>query len=162
MKKYYYLNSAQQQMGPVYADEFPRLGLTGETFVWCEGMPNWVKANQVPEILPYLNGHSPVYGGGASYGNANGAAPSKPQPPCPDNYLVWSILSTVFCCWPIGIVAIIKSAKVNNLWTQGYYEQAQNTANEAKKWCIVSAVSAIAFMIIYFVFVVALGAAGAL
>ena len=83
MKKYYYLNSAQQQMGPVYADEFPRLGLNGETYVWCEGMPNWVKANQVPEILPYLNGHSQVYGGGASYGNANGAAPSKPQPPLP-------------------------------------------------------------------------------
>ena len=50
MKKYYYLNSAQQQMGPVYADEFPRLGLTGETFVWCEGMPEWKKANEVDEL----------------------------------------------------------------------------------------------------------------
>jgi hypothetical protein len=35
-----------------------------------------------------------------------------PQPPAgqaPNNYLVWSILVTLFCCLPLGIVAIIKS-----------------------------------------------------
>jgi hypothetical protein len=162
MKKYYYLNSAQQQMGPVYADEFPRLGLTGETFVWTEGMPNWVKAKQVPEIIPYLNNHSTAYGGGASQGSANGAAPSKPLQPCPDSYLIWSILSTLFCCWPIGIVAIVKSVKVNNLWSQGYYEEAQRVADEAKKWCIINAVVAVVGWLLYFILIVGLGVAGAL
>ena len=37
----------------------------------------------------------------------------------PDNYLVWAILSTVFCCLPLGIVAIVKASKVDALWAQG-------------------------------------------
>ena len=41
-----------------------------------------------------------------------GAAP-------PDNKLVWSILVTIFCCLPFGIVAIIKSAEVNSKWAAG-------------------------------------------
>ena len=35
------------------------------------------------------------------------------QPPAgqaPDNYLVWSILVTLFCCLPFGIVAIARFA----------------------------------------------------
>ena len=35
----------------------------------------------------------------------------------PDNKLVWSILVTLFCCLPFGIVAIIKSAEVNSKWS---------------------------------------------
>ncbi|MFT4848454.1 MAG: hypothetical protein ACI83B_000985, partial [Sediminicola sp.] len=55
---------------------------------------------------------------------------SKP----PDNNLVWAIVSTVLCCWPLGVVSIIKSAKVNTLWAQGDYEGAQKSADDAKKW----------------------------
>lgn len=32
---------------------------------------------------------------------------------CPDNYLVYSILTTLFCCLPFGIVGIVKSAQVS-------------------------------------------------
>ena len=45
-----------------------------------------------------------------------------PQPPAaqaPKNYLVWSILVTLFCCLIPGIVAIVFSAQVNGLWAQG-------------------------------------------
>ena len=37
----------------------------------------------------------------------------------PDNNLVWAILSTVLCCMPLGIVAIIKATSVDTLWTAG-------------------------------------------
>jgi hypothetical protein len=62
-----------------------------------------------------------------------------PQPPAgqaPNNYLVWSILVTLFCCIPFGIVAIIKSSQVNGLWAQGRYAEAQASADSAKKWVI--------------------------
>jgi hypothetical protein len=58
-----------------------------------------------------------------------------PQPAGqPKNYLVWSILVTIFCCLPFGIVAIVKSSQVNGLWAQGQYAEAQAAADSAKKW----------------------------
>ena len=76
----------------------------------------------------------------------------------PDNHLVWAILSTVMCCVPLGIVAIIKASKVNDLWYQGRYEEAIKHAEDAKKWSIYSAVSilAIFFLSFFFYFVVAI------
>ena len=35
-------------------------------------------------------------------------------PPPPNSYLVWSIISIVFCCWPLGLVALIFSIQVNS------------------------------------------------
>jgi hypothetical protein len=53
---------------------------------------------------------------------------------------VWSILVTIFCCIPFGIVAIVKSSQVNGLWAQGRYAEAQASAESAKKWVIWSVV----------------------
>jgi len=77
----------------------------------------------------------------------------------PDNNLVWAIVSTILCCWPLGIVSIIKSTKVNTLWIQGDYSGAQKSANDAKKWAIYSAVGAVLFWVIYIAFMVVLGVA---
>jgi len=66
-----------------------------------------------------------------------------PQPPAgeaPKNYLVWSILATLFCCIPFGIVAIVKSTQVNGLWAQGRYAEAQASAASARKWVIWSVI----------------------
>lgn len=52
----------------------------------------------------------------------------------PDNHMVWAILSTIFCCLPVGIVAIINSAKVDSLWRSGDYEAAEEAAANAKKY----------------------------
>jgi hypothetical protein len=63
-----------------------------------------------------------------------GYPPQQPAGQAPKNYLVWSILVTLFCCLPLGIVAIIKSSQVNGLWAQGRYAEAQASADSAKKW----------------------------
>lgn len=57
----------------------------------------------------------------------------------PDNNLVWAILSTVFCCWPFGVVAIIKAASVDSLWYSGRCDEAVQAAADARKWAWVSA-----------------------
>ena len=51
----------------------------------------------------------------------------------PDNYLVWAILSTVLCCMPFGIVAILKASQVDTFWAQGNQAEAIEAANAAKK-----------------------------
>lgn len=80
--------------------------------------------------------------------------PQQPQRPDlpprkPDNYLVWAILTTLFCCLPFGIVAIVKSSKVDSLWYAGYYNEALQASNEAKKWSIISAVVGVSSIVLY-------------
>ena len=57
-----------------------------------------------------------------------------PQLP-PKNYLVESILMTVLCCLPFGIVALLSATKVEGLFRSGDIEGAQNAADQAKKYC---------------------------
>lgn len=74
----------------------------------------------------------------------------------PENNLVWAILCTVLCCMPLGIVSIIKSTKVKELWLRGDTVGAQKAANEAKKWAIWGAVIGpviyILLWVMYFLF----------
>ena len=64
----------------------------------------------------------PAFGGGAPI-------PAGPQIP---NYLVQSILVTLCCCLPLGVVAIIFSAQVNSKLAQGDYAGAQEASRKAK------------------------------
>lgn len=66
----------------------------------------------------------------------------------PENYLIWAILSTLFCCLPLGIVAVIKANQVDSLWLGERYDEALAASNEAKKWTIISAISGLAVQFI--------------
>ena len=59
-------------------------------------------------------------------------------PPKPDNCLVWAILSTLCCCLPFGIVAIVYASQVDGKYAAGDYQGAVDSANKAKTWCWVS------------------------
>ena len=79
----------------------------------------------------------------------------------PDNNLIWAILCTVLCCLPLGIVAIIKSTKVNELWAIGDHAGAEKAAADAKKYSIwgalISVGLSVVILIIYFVLFLVLG-----
>jgi hypothetical protein len=50
MRKYYYL-ADQDRVGPLTLEEMRLVeGLTPETLVWCEGMPEWLPAGELPEL----------------------------------------------------------------------------------------------------------------
>ena len=53
-------------------------------------------------------------------------------------YLAQSILVTIFCCMPFGIVAIVYSAQVNSKLKAGDYAGAVECSNKAKTWGWVS------------------------
>lgn len=78
-----------------------------------------------------------------------GYPPQQPGGQQPDNYLVWSILATLFCCLPFGIVAIVKSTQVSGLWAQGQYAEAQAAADAAKKWVKWSVIAAVVGAVLY-------------
>ena len=60
-----------------------------------------------------------------------------------------AILCTVCCCLPFGIYAIIKASKVNGLYMAGMYNEAVNSANEAKKWSTIGIVTGLVIQIVY-------------
>ena len=82
-------------------------------------------------------------------------ATAAPAGQRPDNFLVWSILVTLLCCWPLGIYAIVKSSSVNGLWDQGKYSEAQAASNSAKNACIWSAVLGAVVTVFYVIAMVA-------
>ncbi len=84
----------------------------------------------------------------------------RPQPTSnpPENYLIYAILMTIFCCWPVGIFAIIKASKVNELWAIGDYAGAQKASDDAKKLTIWGAVGALVLIVIPFIILFSMGA----
>lgn len=56
--------------------------------------------------------------------------------PMPKNWLVESILLSIFCCSPISVVGIFYAAKVESLYYAKEYDRATQAAENAKKWAL--------------------------
>lgn len=67
----------------------------------------------------------------------------------PNNYLVQSILVTLFCCLPLGIVSIVFAAQVNGKFDSGDYAGALDASKKAKTFCWVSFGIGGAFVLVY-------------
>lgn len=154
MKYYIILNDVQ--LGPLDEQELRRLPVTPQTPVWHEGMADWAPCGTVGELAdmfaatpPSIHrapaGYDPVAASFSSGGYRQGptAAPGssfEQIPECPQTYLGWSILVTMLCCLPFGVVAIIKSCGVTTSYNRGDYESALKNSKEAQTWIIVSVV----------------------
>ncbi|TDC98707.1 CD225/dispanin family protein [Nonomuraea deserti] len=107
-------------------------------------------------------GQQPPSGGGGygdgGYGQPPGGGYGGGGNP-PDNQLVPAILTTLFCCLPLGIVALVKSSQVNSKWQVGDYQGAMQAAEEAKTWwkrslifgAIGIVIGIIAYIVIFFI-----------
>ena len=62
--------------------------------------------------------------------------PQQGYVPQPESHMALAIFTTICCCLPLGIVAILKASKVSELYTMKQYDAAIAASNEAKKWCI--------------------------
>lgn len=104
-------------------------------------------------------GQAGGYGaGGYGQGGHPGGYPGGPGgfgEDKPSNNLVWAILTTLFCCLPLGVVSIVYAAKVDGLWASGQYDAAREAAGKAKNWALISAGVAIALTVLYIVGIVA-------
>jgi len=76
----------------------------------------------------------------------------QPRTPMrPENNMLWGILCTVFCCLPLGIIAIVFSNKVNTLYDSGDYSGAQEAADNAKKYAVMGAICGLVFIGLAFI-----------
>jgi hypothetical protein len=84
-------------------------------------------------------------------------APGYNQPTAggtpPPNYLVWAILSTIFCCLPFGIASIVFAAQVNGKYASGDVAGAQASSEKAKRFAIIAAIVGVVVNGLYLAFV---------
>ncbi len=154
MSWYYSKNGTQ--LGPVEAGEFLAKCAGGEVtatdLVWKEGMADWKQAGQVPELgltAPQVSTPPPI-----SRGNVR-----ITQPPAMEasrlervpNYLWQSIVATVFCCQPFGIVGIVYAAKVDGMVARGDIVGARVASKAAKMWTNLAVVGWVVVMLIILV-----------
>lgn len=182
--EWYYARGNQQQ-GPVALQVMQEMVRSGQLqptdLVWRQGMPNWLAASQIPELVsgqspttpqqpspygappqqyPQPGQFAPQPGAASPYGQPVGYYPAQ-QPyhgqPVP-NYLVQSILVTLFCCLPFGIVSIVYAAQVNTKLAAGDYAGAVDASQKAKTWSMWSFGIGLVFGLAYFALMI-LGAA---
>lgn len=178
----YWINHNGVQSGPVDLDALKQMGLTSAAYVWHEGLTDWVKITQLPELQGLYEmtdvdmGVTPTESVAAGQpledsvqetpvetapvnpseqqAEATIGQPYQPQPyqpqyageqpdnaePCPPTNLAWAIISTVLCCLPAGIVAIVYALKVSNKYREGDIEGAKRASETGAWWCIASIV----------------------
>jgi len=163
----WYYSKNGQQVGPVSDFDIQAKAKSGEILptdlVWKEGMPDWKPLSQMPELL----------GGGSAVipaaQNPGGGQIPLPQPtaytsrnthPHIPNYLWQSIVVTVLCCLPFGVVGIVYASKVDSLVAMGNYEAAYSASKTAKTWTMVGFFSWLGLALLYLLIFVGALASG--
>ena len=98
-----------------------------------------------------MSSSAPPPGGG--YGAAppppgNYGGPSGTPPP---NHLVWAILSTLFCCLPLGVASIVFSAQVNSKFAAGDVAGAHEASDKARKFALWATITGVVLLVLYFI-----------
>ena len=124
-----------KEYGPIPLDQFRQWiaenRVNGQTQVKAEGGTEWKDLSTFPELAALLAvrpagaGLPPLSGGARPMSAAPGSIP---------NYLVQSILVTLCCCLPFGVVAIVYAAQVDSKLRMGDVAGAQAASNSAKMW----------------------------
>lgn len=123
-----------------------------------EGMADWKHASEVEEVcaamVANVSRSTPPPFSGAAVPPVRPVQPQyaqQSQPTeTPKTWLVESILVTIFCCLPFGIVGIIKASEVNGAIGRGDYAAAARASKDAGKWTKIGFWCAAAGYILYF------------
>ncbi|KAJ8049681.1 Interferon-induced transmembrane protein 3 [Holothuria leucospilota] len=103
---------------------------------------SWQFENDKQQILP------PAY----SQGSYDANPPIQTQTvihinnavPAPPDYFVFSLLVTIFCCLPFGIVGLVKSSEVRTRAAMGDSDGALQSSLSAKKWAYAGLITGLA------------------
>lgn len=159
MQWYYSKNGTQ--LGPVGEGELRSKIASGEVsptdLVWKEGMTDWLPSARVTEFAVAASPSSdatppaPPSSAGAPVPSpySSPLQPSSANGADIPNYLWQSIVVTLFCCLPFGIVGIVFAAKVDGLKQAGNTQAALEASQSAKKWCLAAFITGLVVLVLY-------------
>ncbi len=147
MSQYYYTDG-KERFGPYTLEDLRGKNLTSETLIWKEGLTDWVPAKTVSDL-------NSLFEPAETFLPLTSAPYAPPLPAtAPKNWLVESILVTILCCLPFGIVGIIHATKVEALWNTGQRDAAYTASKEAAKWVKIGLISWAICVGLYLLFIV--------
>ncbi len=140
--KQYYLSQNGERKGPYTFEELKTIPLTARTLVWIDGEEGWKTAEQIEELRSLLN---------LSLEQENGYKqtfiPAK-------TWLLESIIVTIICCLPFGVIGIVYAVKVQMMNTEKQMDLAQKYSDKAKNWIlwgIAAGLVAYVFMLAFYI-----------
>ena len=157
MKKYFYMDGTHN-LGPFTIDELRERRITRETKVWYQELGDWKPAGEAPELDDLFRFSPPPPPAPPSPAPSSQATLSIP----PKNYLVESILVTLFCCLPFGIAGIVNASKVESMYYSGNHFGALDASNKAKKWTMAGFWTGLICGILYVIFLIVMSVVGGL
>lgn len=161
-QSYYFAIINGEQTGPIAADALKASGVTAETMLWKEGMTDWAKAVEIPELAeifvtpappPFRRAVNPSQG--AWQNQQSGQPDNYGQPfnnrttPTPHtNWMGWAICGTIlnflfawglfypFIGLGLGIAGIVLANSANTHYSVGN-DLKGSSANSSAKICTI-------------------------
>lgn len=128
MNKYFYTDGTEK-FGPYSFEELKSCPIDRKTLVWFHPMTDWKPAGNVEELKELFTEQPPEFPGTPVLPRF-----AEEKPPMPKTWFVESILITVLCCLPFGIVGLVKASQVETLYYGKEYAAALAASSSAKKW----------------------------
>ncbi|MEE1206609.1 MAG: CD225/dispanin family protein [Muribaculaceae bacterium] len=154
-----------EKSGPFTLEQLAQSSITPDTLVWYQGLAQWEPAGTSaltahifhnpanPPVPPVMSPNAgPQNACGPQYAPGS-PMPAEPMPPRPSTYMALSIIVTILCCLPFGIIGIVMSSKVDSAYNQGDYNEALRCSCQARNWCIAGIASSCAVYVLYFVLI---------
>ena len=145
--KHYFTTNGERNFGPFTLEELRAQSLCATTLVWHRELEDWTEAYRLEELTDLFEGEvipPPQIPTTQPINHTD-----EYRPPMPSSNLGWAICSALFCCTPLGIVAIFYAAQVESAYRRGQYAEAQRLADKASMWATVSAVLGLIYIVMY-------------
>jgi hypothetical protein len=124
-----------KEYGPVTIEQLRQWIVEGRanahTYIQGPDSTEWKPLSSYPELAALVPAPLPQ----AATPGIQGAPGTQPEIP---TYLVPSILCTLCCCLPLGVVAIVFAAQVSSKLAAGDIPGAIHASKQAKLWCWIS------------------------
>ncbi|HSJ01466.1 MAG: CD225/dispanin family protein [Verrucomicrobium sp.] len=134
----YYVGKNGHQTGPFTMEELRAMvgkdQLHVDTLVWADGMPQWQTAGSLPGLFGSAAVPPPPLGFSPPGAQATHGYPPPTFEEVP-NHMLFSVLVTLLCLSPCGLIALIYASKVNNKMVVGDVTGAKSDSSKARFWC---------------------------
>lgn len=158
MPRQYFYEKYGKQIGPVSLEEMLRDHVSPNTYIWFEGLEEWI---QLKDDATTYNAYTdlqkvtpPSFEKSIHQQNVENRLDkisktlgykesTQVSEQMPNNYFALSIMSVLCGCWPLGIIAIFHAVQVKKLYEAGYKDQALVSSKKAYIFSMIAILSSL-------------------